>query len=360
MKDVKVAYIHGRPAAHPMHQKFAESVGGIFQPVDFKMRWQDKNRSILYRVISWLICAFTFPNKKDYNIFLVDNLHFYPVIMKVLHLISRKQKIVAHLGSHTLYFIYAHRFSRLTEWLHIQALKRYDALICEGKMAEELVKKILGKNTPKLYTVFMGIPKEQFPSENGVTKNLPGKNILFIGNGPNQFRMWYKGLDLMIAAFKLAKIKNTELTFTIVGDWEDGIIQELLKNCNEETKNSISFTGSTTDLGIYTRDASLYLHCGRGEAFAVSILIAMASGIPSIVSEWTGCKEVVEQVDTNLIVSLDENEIAEKIIWYFNLPFEKKELLSNKFREVTQKYTAENAISFHQHKFEQLIKDFDL
>ncbi len=360
MKNIKVAYIHGRPSAHPMHQKFAESVGGIFHHVDFRMRWQDKNRSILYRIISWFVCAFSFPNKKDYNIFLVDNLHFYPVIMKVLHLITRKQKIVAHMGSHTLYFIYAHRFSKFTEWLHIQALKRYDALICEGKMAEELVKKILGANTPKLYTVFMGIPDEHYPLEKSITTNLSGKNILFIGNGPNKSRMWYKGLDLMIAAFQSAKIKNTELTFTIVGDWEEEVKQELLNGCNEETKKAIHFNGSTTDLGKFTKDASLYLHCARGEAFGITILIAMASGIPSIVSEWTGAKEVIEQIDKDLIVPLDENCIAEKILWYFNLPLEKKKLLSNKCREVVQGYTEEKAISFHQKAFTKLVKDFNL
>src|ERR1035437_6698989 len=267
MRDSKVAYIHGRPGAHPMHQKFAKSVGGIFHLVDFRMRWQDRNKSILYRITSWFVCAFTFPNKKDYNIFLVDNLHFYPVIMKVFHLISRKQKIVAHMGSHTLYFIYAHRFSKFTEWLHIRALKRYDALICEGKMAEELVKKILGNNTPKLYTVFMGIPNEHYPLEKSITTNLYGKNILFIGNGSNQNRMWYKGLDLMIAAFILARLKDTELTFTIVGDWDEDVIQDLVKGCDEDTKNSIYFISSTDDLGKFTKDASLYLHCARGEAF---------------------------------------------------------------------------------------------
>src|SRR6185312_4840058 len=200
MEGITVAYIHGRPSAHPMHQKFAKSVGGEFHYVDFRMRWQDRNRSILYRITSWLVCSFAFPNKKKYQIFLIDNLHFFPVIMKGLHLISGKQKIVAHMGSHTLYFIYAHRFSKFTEWLHIQALKRYDALICEGKMAVELVKKILGENTPKIYTVFMG-------------------------NGSNKDRMWYKGLDLMVAAFQLAKSKNKELTFTIVGDWEEEVKQ---------------------------------------------------------------------------------------------------------------------------------------
>jgi len=179
VNQTKVAYIQGRPGAHPMHRKFAEEVNSTFHFVDFKMQWQDKNKSILYRITSWFICALTFPKKKKYSVFLVDNLHFMPVLMKSLGLIGKKQKIVAHMGSHTLYFIYAHRFSKLTEYMHILALKRYDALICEGKMAETLVKKILGQKTPKLYTVINGIPEEHFPKEINLT--LENKNILFIG-----------------------------------------------------------------------------------------------------------------------------------------------------------------------------------
>jgi len=40
----KVVFIQGRPGAHQMHQKFALSVGAEFCFVDFRMRWQDKNK----------------------------------------------------------------------------------------------------------------------------------------------------------------------------------------------------------------------------------------------------------------------------------------------------------------------------
>ena len=83
---MRISYIHGRPAAHPMHRKFSEAIGAEFQFVDFKMRWQDRDKSMLYRIISSFVCAFTFPEKRKYDYFLVDNLQFYPVIMKKLRL----------------------------------------------------------------------------------------------------------------------------------------------------------------------------------------------------------------------------------------------------------------------------------
>ena len=324
MKPVQIAYIQGRPSAHPMHKKFAESVNAKFHFVDFKMRWQDKDKSILYRMLSWLICAITFPSKKTYGIFLVDNLHFMPVLMKCLHLLNKKQKIVAHMGSHTLYFIYSHRFSKLTEYAHIFALKRYDALICEGQMAEVLVKKILGNTTPKLYTVINGIPEEHFPKETNL--RLENKNILFIGNGPGKERLWYKGLDLMISSFAIARKKDSELNFTIVGDWDENLLQNLLKKYPSEIQKSIHFIGETKKLENILSDSTLYLHCARGEANGLSILIAMSYGLPTLISEWTGAKEIVEQVDNMFIVPLNEESIAKRIHWYFQLSEAEKKI----------------------------------
>lgn len=359
-KEPKVAYMHGRPGPHPMHRKFSEVVGAEFQFVDFRMRWQDQERSILYRLISWIVCAFTYPEKSKYDVFLIDNLHFTPVIMKSLHLIKRRQKIVAHMGSHTLYFIYAHRFSKFTEWLHIQALKRYDALICEGKMAEELATKILKGKGPKLYTIYNGIPDEHYPKPEGTTTNLNGKNVLFMGHGPGENRLWYKGLDLMLSSFELAFKNDPQLTFTVVGRWDKEVIEKLLNGLEEKTRSAVVFVGEVTDLGPYTKNASLYLHCARGEAYGITILIAMAAGIPSIVSQWTGAKELVEQVDSGFVLPLDAVKISEKINSYFALSEQEKEKISARNIEVIKTYTEENAITNYKKTFSALLKDFKI
>ncbi|MGZ3863962.1 MAG: glycosyltransferase [Bacteroidia bacterium] len=356
----KIAYLHGRPGPHPMHGKFAEAVGSEFSFIDFKMRWQDRNRSLLYRFVSWFVCAFLFPDKKRYDYFLVDNLHFSPVIMKMFGLISKRQKIIAHMGSHTLYFIYAHKFSKLTEWAHIQALKRYDILICEGAMAEELTKKILNGKTPKIYTIFNGIPEEHFPLPGNYTTNLTGKNILFMGHGPNRNRLWYKGLDVMLDAFNLAHAKDNQLTFTIVGNWEMDVIDELLKKYDTNTREAICFAGQTPNLESYADKASLYLHCARGEAYGLTILISLAYGIPSIVSEWTGAKEVVNKIDTRFITEMDAQKIADKIQWYFELTPEEKKCISEKAVKTVAPYTEKNAIDFYKTVFKQIEKDFPI
>jgi glycosyltransferase involved in cell wall biosynthesis len=282
-----------------------------------------------------------------------------PVLMKMLRLKKHRQKIVAHLGSHTLYFIYAHRFSKFTEKLHIWALRNYDALICEGQMAEDLVKKILGEKTPLLYTVINGIPEDHFPNKTKSSR-LDTNTILFAGHGPGKERMWYKGLDLMLQAFETAKETNKDLEFVIVGEWEPEIQKELLKNLNAESNNAIKFVGAVKNMEYYFSNASLYLHCARGEAYGLTVLIAMAYGLPVILSEWTGTKEIVRQVDESYIVALDKEEIARQIIKYFNLPTEERQKIGEKSKLVGTMYTEERAIQDFRDKFNKMRNDFKL
>jgi len=55
--------------------------------------------------------------------------------------------------------------------------------------------------------------------------------------------------------------------------------------------------------------------------------------LPSIVSEWTGTKEVVNEVDKKLIIELNPKELANEIIWYFSLNNAKKTKLSIRSKE---------------------------
>jgi glycosyltransferase involved in cell wall biosynthesis len=298
------------------------------------------------------------PDKKNYDIFLVDNLHFQPVMMKMMRMIRKNQKIVVYMGSHTLYFIYAHRFSKINEWLHIQVLKRYDAIICEGKMAADLVNRILKEKAPKTYIITNGIPSEHYQPQKYTCVIPDNRNILFIGHISSNFRAWYKGIDLMVNAFSLALKKLNGLNFTIVGSWDKNAIAPLLQKAGI-SENNIHFTGETTDLHPLLKNASLYLHCARGEAFGLTILIAMSAGVVPIVSDWTGAKEVVELVDARLIVPLDQNIIAEKIIWFYNLPHPERVALSEKCRAIAANYTEQNAIENFRNTFLKMASDFD-
>ncbi len=355
---VKTAFIQGRPTAHLTHQNFAHSVKADFFFVDFKMRWQDADKSMLYRLMSWFLCAFTFPNRKQYDIFLVDNLHFMPVIMKMFKRITKHQKIVAYMGSHTLYFMHAKKFSPFVLWLHKQALKRYDAIICEGKLSQSILNDILGEQSPKSYVVINGIKQEFF--ERGAKHVLPlkSKDVLFIGHGSGFERMWYKGLDLMVKAMEGVIKNDPEVTFTIVGEWEMSVKEFLLSSMESKLRKNIIFKEETPDLEQYLRRAGLYLHCARGEAYGLTILIAMAYGIPAMISNYTGAKEVMENLNLNYQCKLSAEEIKMRIEWYFSLNDEERRIESDRVRSSVSKYTEANAVVYFQNTFKTMCNEF--
>lgn len=361
--SVSVIYLHGRPSAHPIHQALARTITNEFGFVDEPVRWQDRRKSIAFNIYAWFANAIRFKNRGRYNVFLIDNLHVTFPIMKMLGLLKRKQKIIVHLGSHTLYFMYAGKFSRINLWIHKLALQNYDALICEGRMAEQIAKLLLKEKCPPTYTTFLGPQKNRSVLLKQNHPNLESNTILIIGAGPEKFREFYKGLDLMFDAFKIAFSLNSALKLIILGDWSDEIKNKLLEQQSAQAVQAIRFVGPQSKLEdylLYLGSSAMCLHCSRGDAFPTSTIETMAAGLPTIVSEWTGTKELAQIADNRLIVPLEATLIAKKIKWYFDLSKNEKQLLSDKSREATINYNEEDAINFYKETFKKICDDLKL
>ncbi len=270
---------------------------------------------------------------------------------------NSKQILIAHLGDETMYFLYSNWYSKLVKKIISYVLNKYDILIFEGKMANDLAKK---NNIikPKAYVSFLGVPKERMHKLLSIKPNFNNKNIVFLSSGPGGWRTWYKGLDIMIEAYALAFETVNDMTFTIIGDWDYEVQDSLLSKYTYEIKNSIHFVGYVNNIEDFLSNGSLYLHTSRGDAFPTVVLEAIYAGLIPIVSEWTGSKEILIDDFKDLIVELDIIKISKKIIWFMNLSTEKKEIMSTKLRQIGQKYTEENAISHYKSIFNDIINNY--
>lgn len=357
--SVRIVFLYGRPGPHPFHRALAQALAPDFLPVDFLLRWYDVPASRLRRYLSWLLCALFFAGRDAYHVFFTDGIHFPPLIMRKLCLLRRRQKVVALLDDHTLYFLRAGRYPRLSARALRWALNTYDALICVGEMQTELARAEVTGERPLVLTTRSGISRHRLPLLVQNRPNLEGRTILFIGNGPSGWRAWYKGADLLLEAFDLATATLTGLRLRIVGEWDHQYVEELLARFPRAAA-WVEFAGVAHDLAPYLAQAALYVHLGRGEAFGISVLEAMCAGVPAIVSEWTGAREAVAEVDSGMIVSLEAKQAAERIRWYFGLPLDERRAFSDRSREVAARYTEEHAQAAFVGQVRRILRRFDL
>ena len=344
-KKLSVAFLHGRPAAHPLHQRLAYAIQSDFYYADEAWQWQDKSYSKFLLPFIWLYCGLFQQNVKKYNVFLVDNLHVSGAFLKILRLNKRKQKVVVHLASHTLYFIKIRRFRGFNLRIHKWALKQFDGVICEGYMAMDYVNEILPGNTLKLYYSFNGLSAERALELDSIKPNLNTKQILTITQIEGaDFRLWYKGIDIMLEAFDKALVRDPELRFIIVGTFDKKVLDKYLLKFPKQTVDKIEFVGYSKNLLHYYSTSSLYLHTARGDAFPTTTIESMRAGLPVIISDQTGTKEIVKSVDESLISTLNTDDIADKIMNYFALDAGQKIHLSNNCRKAVASYTQESSI----------------
>jgi glycosyltransferase involved in cell wall biosynthesis len=340
-----------------MHGRLAKSVGGEFQKIDQYKKWNDGPYNRLYIIYAWIYNAFAFKKPKQYDIFLVSGPHFSPIIMKFFRL-SKKQKVIVHLGDETMYFLYSKWYGRIMQKLLVILLNRYDALFCEGQMAADLAK--LNGIKTKSYTTYLGVPNERHKVLLELKPSLKENIFITIASGPDGWRTYYKGLDLMINSFAKAFESNSNIKFIIVGEWTDSLQKELMSKLSPSCQNAINFVGHTKEIDKYLSEASFYFHTARGDAFPTVVLEAMAAGLIPLVSEWTGSKEVVVELSNELIVPLDEDPISKKVIELSKMPLEARKKLSKKAKEISKKFTEDFALEHYQNTMNQFIKDSSL
>ena len=353
---MQVVYIHARPHGHPLHDKYGKSVATdtIFR--DFKIRWHDVEVSAVKRYLSWIICAFSFPKKKSYDVFYSDGLVYFLVIMRKLCLIKKTQKIIGLIDDETLYFLQTGRYSKLASFLIRYSINNYDGFICVGNFETDLIKKVFIKEKP-VKTIFNGVDNNRIVKLSGLNPNFKSKKILFIGSILSENRAYYKGLKFLLESFEKMLVLDSELELNILGDITVELKNKYLATISETAKRKIFFRGNVNNIENYLSDTLFYLHCSNGESWGISVQEAMFSGVIPFVSDLTGVNEVVKVASTDLVFKAgDSEELLRKISCFLNMPIEAKQKLSNQCREVVKHYTSENAVLNFKEKFFELAK----
>ena len=97
---------------------------------------------------------------------------------------------------------------------------------------------------------------------------------------------------------------------------------------------------------------------GRGDTFPLATIETMQAGIPTIVSEQTGTKTIVEKADNSFVLPLDAKALAKKMDDYLSLPREKRLELRKKFREASRPYKASTKLAEFKAAYGKLENEY--
>jgi len=349
---MNVVYITNRGGTHPNRLLYTKSIAADYQYVDFRLQWQRKNTASWKIIVSGIICALTFPGRKKYDLFITSDPQLPAILMKKFGLLRKQQKVVSYLGSQTLYFIYSGYYSKWTSIFYKFLLKNYDAHICNGPLQADLLQQIIDVSPDKIKVNFNGIGEEKLARLSEASFDANGHYITFIGNLYSDWRLHYKGIDLMLDAFQIL-LNEKKLKFRLIGDYTDDFIQWVKERYGNSLFENLEIVGKVKDISSYLNGSTLYLHCSRGDACPNAVVEAMATGIPCMVSRWTGTRELIEQVSDTLITDIDKQDIADKVMAYLNLPEATKHKMSQQCRAVVSGLTQENAVN----RFKEIVHE---
>ncbi|MBR1859485.1 MAG: glycosyltransferase family 4 protein, partial [Selenomonadaceae bacterium] len=127
-----------------------------------------------------------------------------------------------------------------------------------------------------------------------------------------------KGIDTVMKFWQTIHDNMPAAKLFVVGGGRTEIIAEL-KELSKQLDDSIMVVGEVDKPQEYYQMADVYVFPSRHEGLPTSLIEAMSSGLPAVVSDIGGCDDLIFDDDTGYrVYSEDANGFAEKILMLFN------------------------------------------
>ena len=127
-----------------------------------------------------------------------------------------------------------------------------------------------------------------------------------------------KGIDTVMKFWPSIHAKEPTAKLFVVGGGKTEILEELRK-LSKQLDDSIIVTGEMEKPQEFYQMADVYVFPSRHEGLPTSLIEAMSSGLPTVVSDIGGCEDLIFNDETGYRVhSEDADGFAQKILHLFN------------------------------------------
>jgi len=138
-----------------------------------------------------------------------------------------------------------------------------------------------------------------------------------------------KGIDTIQKVWPIIHARYPDAKFFVVGGGKNELLSEL-KSLSLNTDNSIIVTGEQEYPQEFYQLADVYIFPSRYEGLPTSLMEAMSSGLPGVVSDIGGCEDLIFDDETGYRVPTEDYQaFAEKIMYLFEHEDERQRMGDN-------------------------------
>jgi glycosyltransferase involved in cell wall biosynthesis len=147
-----------------------------------------------------------------------------------------------------------------------------------------------------------------------------------------------KGIDLLLEALAILKVLGLNFTLRIGGD---GALKSELMRQAESLNLSVEWVGWVRDKTAFLYGLDYYVMPSRTETFPITLLEAMAHGLPVIATRCGGAEAIIEHNVTGLLCAIDPQALAEMVALALRSPQLSHSLASNAATFAAQHFSFE-------------------
>ena len=241
-------------------------------------------------------------------------------------------------------------------WITCYTLRRSDMLLCDCDAVSTKVGNLVGYPKKRIVQIPWGVDLKAFcacPAPNDVRSKLGWKDAYIVLST----RSWETiyGIEVVLSAFQKAHAQESRMRLVLLGS---GSLSAQIEHFIErhELTDAVYMPGAIVpeDTPDYYRVADLYISSTHSDGTSVSLLEAMASGLPVIVTDIPANREWIQHgVNGWLAPDGDADEFARLLSLAANMPLEDQHRIANENRLIAKERADWNR------NFEKLLNAYE-
>jgi len=269
--------------------------------------------------------------------------HLESVTFHVVKALSSKTNIVQTIHSSVIHYPFLQK-------MYLQ--KSISSYVAISNKVRSILINSLNLKPKKIATIYNGIDLNKFKINR--KNNSEVKKIISIGRltKAKDYPNLFKALDILIP-----KLNNQNIPLPSVDIVGTGEIEQELKALTKKMNldNIVSFLGVRQDIPELLKESDIYIMSSEWEGLSISLIEALASGIPIVATNAGSNNEVIENNVSGIIVPIKNPEALAEGIYNLIIDKDLRERLSKEAVKRSELFSIENCAKKHVEMYKELI-----